>query len=135
MNSDGTAHIPASNRLLIVLECELFLVIEEQCFLSRKKKSILTNSEKDVLANLNVQRWILWLLTQIQLFSDGIYLSVYCYKYTFYAHSFVKSRKSSLPPTNEDDPTCESQVKDIWTVECPSTCNSNKKRIKTWQFY
>ena len=44
----------------------------------KEKKSILTNSWKDVLANVDVQKGILWLLTQIQLLKDSIYLYVYC---------------------------------------------------------
>lgn len=75
------------------------------------------------------QTEILWLLSLIQLFRGSIYLFIYCYKYTVYTQSLVKNSKSSLPLTGE------SQVKDICTVECPSTCNSNKEKIKMQQFY
>lgn len=50
--------------------------------------------------------------------------------------AFIYEEQQILPargkhdPSKEDDLTYESQVKDICLVECPSTCNCNKKKKK-----
>lgn len=80
---------------------------------------------------MDVQRRILLLLTEIQVFEDKYLPYNCCYKYTVYAHSLVKSKKSFLPLTS---PICESQVEDKCTVECPSTCNTIKTGLKHGSF-